>query len=67
MIKLLDDRAKGERTRVLFEMLMETVKANYEMKQHEVFDCIKVMVEAEQEAIRQFTEIQQKAIKKPKK
>jgi len=50
IIKLIEDRARGEKTRVLFDLLMTTVGATFEMKQHEVFEKIKEAVEAEQKA-----------------
>lgn len=48
------DRAKGERVRVLFDLLMETINADLHIKQHEVFERIKVMIEKEGEAIKEM-------------
>lgn len=58
LIKLLDDRKMGERTRVLFELLMESIGADYEDQRSDIWLKIKQRIEAEQESIKTFTEIQ---------
>lgn len=57
MLKLLDDRKMGERTRVLFEMLMESIGADYECTRGTVFEKIKNRLDAENDAIRMLSAI----------
>lgn len=54
LLQLIANRAKGEKCRVLFDMLMEALECTYEVKQHEVFLKLKEAVEAEQEAIKEL-------------
>lgn len=47
----MQDRARGERTRVVFDLLMETIGADFKITQAEVFVKMKEILELEAKAI----------------
>lgn len=49
--KAMQDRAKGERTRVVFDLLMECIGAKMDIKASEVFEKVKEILQAESKAI----------------
>jgi len=50
--KAMNDRGRGERARVLFDMLMQTLECNMEVTMQGVFERLRRVLEEEQEAIR---------------
>lgn len=52
---LTKDIRTGERVRVLFDMLMETIGAEETIKKGEFFEVLRSKIVAEQDAIREMT------------
>lgn len=53
----------GERARVLFDMLMEVIEAQPDIKHTEFWECLKVKIMGEQKAIQELTSQQMNGVK----
>lgn len=60
----LEDIGKGERVRVLFNMLMETLGCRENVTKGGVFEAIKEAMQKEQEALMEVSPAMQRAYKK---